>query len=111
MDEHAPDAGNRYVSTAEVAQALGIGISTVKRWVDQGILPAHKTAGGHRKILLSDAARVVRAGNFPRVDLGRLGLAAAGRELADPKSMSAAVLAALRRGEAEELKALFQGAE
>src|SRR4051812_28776316 len=110
MNEKGSDAGTRYVSTAQVAEALGVGITTVKRWVDRGILPAHKTAGGHRKILVSDLVRVVREGDFPRLDLGRLGLPPASGGAPDPRSLSAAMLAALKRGGAEDLKALLQGA-
>jgi excisionase family DNA binding protein len=110
MNERGPNAGNPYVSTVQVAAALGVGITTVKRWVDQGILPAQKTPGGHRKILLSDVVRVVREGDFPRLDLSRLGLSPVGQESPDPTSLSAAMLAALKRGEAETLRSLLQGA-
>jgi excisionase family DNA binding protein len=109
MNEQGPTTGNPYVSPARVAEALGVGITTVKRWVDQGILPAHKTPGGHRRVLLSDVVRVVRAGDFPRLDLGRLGVPPASRGLPDPGSLSRAVLAALRRGEADDVRSLLQG--
>ncbi len=34
----------------ELAKLLGINPSTVKRWVDKGILPSDTTPGGHRRI-------------------------------------------------------------
>ena len=37
-----------------VADALGVGVSTVKRWTGQGLLKAVKTLGGHRRYRIQD---------------------------------------------------------
>lgn len=34
----------------QVARALGVGESTVKRWCDKGVIPVDSTPGGHRRI-------------------------------------------------------------
>jgi excisionase family DNA binding protein len=100
----------RYVSTAEVARALGVGVSTVKRWVDDGILPAHKTAGGHRKLLLADVLRLVHGGDFPRLDLSGLRFIAEAPGVVDPKGLSRQLLDALKRGDRDAVRSLIQGA-
>lgn len=38
------------ISTREAADLLGVAMRTVQLWVEAGVLPAWKTAGGHRRI-------------------------------------------------------------
>ncbi|MGZ5007369.1 MAG: response regulator [Methylobacter sp.] len=40
----------KFISTREAAARLGVALSTVQAWVESGVLPAWKTAGGHRRI-------------------------------------------------------------
>ncbi len=39
----------QYFSTKDVARLLGVHVSTIKRWTQEGKLDCIKTAGGHRK--------------------------------------------------------------
>ncbi|HEY4181128.1 MAG TPA: helix-turn-helix domain-containing protein [Kofleriaceae bacterium] len=53
------------LSPRQVAAALGVSESSLKRWVDAGRLVATKTEGGHRKIAIREALRFVRETNAP----------------------------------------------
>ncbi len=43
----------KHLSTSEIAAAMGVGESSVKRWIDAGTLSAEKTPGGHRRVTVS----------------------------------------------------------
>ena len=63
------------LSSVEVAEILGVGVSTVKTLGRRDILPAMRTCGGHRRILLADRRpALARLGRLPDVDLARLPL-------------------------------------
>jgi len=46
----------RYFTSEEVSNILGVHVSSVKRWTNQGKLECIRTAGGHRKFLFSHIA-------------------------------------------------------
>ena len=43
-----------WLSLSKVALILGVHPSTVRNWSDQGVLPVHRTKGGHRRYLRSE---------------------------------------------------------
>ncbi len=64
-----------YLSPADLAEALGLSVSTLKRWTDKGLLAVERTAGGHRRIAMPEALRFVRDSGMKPVMPHRLGLA------------------------------------
>lgn len=48
------EAGEELLTTREAAVALGISVSTARRWSDEGRLRTTKTTGGHRRFRISD---------------------------------------------------------
>jgi excisionase family DNA binding protein len=43
-----------WLTLSDVAEILGIHPSTVRSWSDQGVLPVHRTKGGHRRYLRTE---------------------------------------------------------
>ncbi len=56
-----------WLSLSGAAQLLGVHPSTVRLWSDKGVLPTHRTSGGHRRyrrdevLLWTETARQVKA--------------------------------------------------
>ncbi len=48
------DSTEKLLSTKQAADYLSVSESSIKRWVDRGVIRAHKTSGGHRKIAYND---------------------------------------------------------
>ncbi len=51
---------HRHLSPKQLALAIGASESSLKRWVDAGRIRAEKTAGGHRRVSVGEAARFIR---------------------------------------------------
>lgn len=69
---------SQLVSPAQVARAIGVSESSLKRWCDEGRLTATRTAGGHRRIAVDAVVRFVRNSGHRLVDPDILGLPATG---------------------------------
>lgn len=57
--------GPTYFTTFQVARMLGVSPPTVVNWVNAGLLTAHRTPGGHRRIGEDDIVRFARDHNYP----------------------------------------------
>ena len=101
---------SQYISTVRAADALGVSVSTIKRWVDDRILPAQKTAGGHRKLLRAEVLALARQGELPYRDLTALNAAATGSQPLALASIRESLLAAVLGGDGALALALIRRA-
>lgn len=62
------------LSPRDLATAIGVSESSVKRWVDNGMIRASKTAGGHRRIPVNEAVRFLRESQSTLIKPEALGL-------------------------------------
>lgn len=89
------------LSPKQVARAIGVSESSLKRWCDQGLIPFSKTVGGHRRLSLDDVVAFIRAQGY---------------EVLDPEAMRLPILAGqthrtLDRAKEELVDALGNGDE
>ncbi len=64
------------VSPKQLARAIQVSESSIKRWCDQGAISTLKTAGGHRRIDMTDVMRFLREKGYALVRPEILGLPA-----------------------------------
>lgn len=62
------------VTPKQVAKAIGMSESSLKRWCDRGLIPTVRTAGGHRRIPINGVLGFIKARGFSIVDPEELGL-------------------------------------
>ncbi len=67
----------KYLSPKQLGQAIGVSESSLKRWIDDGLIEVIRTTGGHRRVELSEAIRFVRQRGYTVKDPSVLGLTAA----------------------------------
>ena len=97
------------LSPRQVAEALGVSESSVKRWSDEGLMATQKTAGGHRKLARADVLRFVREQGY---DIGKpelLGLARLPRGPLADRTRHDQLVAALVAGDGEAIRRFVVG--
>jgi methanogenic corrinoid protein MtbC1 len=97
------------ISPRELAEAIGVSESSLKRWADDGQIHVSRTGGGHRRIAIGEAIRFVRAIRAPLVKPELLGLRDLSSDTAAilaPESPAERLFAHLRDGRARESRAL-----
>ncbi len=95
------------VTPKQVARALGVSESSVKRWCDKGTIPTKYTGGGHRRIPLSGLLEFLRSSKFDLVDPEMLGLpATVGKTTRVVDRAAAELTEALLKGDEQKCRAI-----
>ena len=97
-----------YLKTQQLADALGVSVSSIKRWVDSGALEATRTMGKHRLVSLASALEFARREKF-RVD-GLLALSAPVDVATIDNRLCDRLLDVLKAGDDRAASALIVGA-
>lgn len=94
----------------ELAEAIGVSESSLKRWADEGLVRVSRTAGGHRRIPIAEAVRFIRESRSPLVrpeilGLGEIAIASGDRK--NGMAPSEQLLSYLSEGRAAEARGLL----
>lgn len=96
------------VTPIQVAQAIDVSESSVKRWCDKGIIPTKYTAGGHRRIPVAGLLAFLRTQNLRLARPEILGLPPLRGELAKtPELLVESFTASLLSGDYSACRALI----
>lgn len=100
---------SRTLTPRDLAEAIGVSESSIKRWADEGAIRACRTAGGHRRIAVPEAVRFIRDSHFPVLRPDRLGLGeVAPLRRAQAVADADALFSLLRDGRAAQARGLVQ---
>lgn len=103
-----PTTRSSLLTTRELATAIGVSESSVKRWADDGTLRASRTAGGHRRIAVADAVRFIRRSGATVVRPHLLGLSTTGGEDLAPGDGGDTLCRWLRQGDPARVSGFLQ---
>ncbi len=56
---------NKLLGPVEAARFLRVSLSSIQRWIDSGAIPAHRTFGGHRRMLEHDLVAFAEREGIP----------------------------------------------
>ena len=62
---NAPSIEKSFCTTSEAAYLLGVSVGTVQLWVENGLLVAWKTAGGHRRVMRDSVEKLLHKSASP----------------------------------------------
>jgi MerR family transcriptional regulator, light-induced transcriptional regulator len=97
---------DRFLSPRDLAAAIGVSESSLKRWADEGLVRVTRTAGGHRRIALRDAVNYIRQSGATIVHPESLGISNVerGGVAAPAEDADGFLVAALLGGEAASVR-------
>lgn len=102
---------DQLLTITQLARAIGVSESSLKRWADDGVLRCHRTVGGHRRVPLSEAVRFIReiGAHLVRPDLiGLNDLASVQSGATNDEPIEERLYGALEAGRAAEARGHLQ---